>query len=135
MALAPMANVTDAAFRRVIAKYGKPEVMFTEFTSCDGLQSRGREKLLVDLMYSESERPIVAQIFGSNPENFTKTAALILEMGFDGIDINMGCPDRNVEKQGGGAGLIKNPEAAKDIIAATRKGAGATHLSQDATWI
>ncbi len=122
--LAPMANVTDAAFRRVIAKYGKPDVMWTEFVACDGLVSAGRDKLLIDFMYSEAERPIVAQIFGSNPENFYKTALLIQELGFDGIDINMGCPDRNVEKQGGGACLIKHPLLAQEIIKETKRGAG-----------
>jgi nifR3 family TIM-barrel protein len=127
--LAPMANVTDAAFRRVIAKYGKPDVMWTEFVACDGLVSAGRDKLLVDFMYSETERPIVAQIFGSNPENFYKTALLIQELGFDGIDINMGCPDRNVEKQGGGACLIKHPLLAQEVIRATQRGAGKLPVS------
>lgn len=123
MVLAPMANVTDCAFRRIIAKYGKPDVMWTEFVSCDGLMSRGREHLLIDFKYDASERPIVAQIFGGRPENFFKTAQLIKELGFDGIDINMGCPDRNVEKQGAGACLIKNPEMAKELILATMAGA------------
>jgi nifR3 family TIM-barrel protein len=122
--LAPMANVTDAAFRRIIAQYGKPDVTWTEFVSCDGLMSPGRDKLLVDFMYSESERPIVAQIFGSKPENFYKTALLAQELGFDGIDINMGCPDKNVEKQGAGACLIKNPLLAQEIIRETKRGAG-----------
>lgn len=123
MVLAPMANVTDCAFRRVIAKYGKPDVIWTEFVSCDGLMSRGREHLMIDLKYDKSERPIVAQIFGSKPENFFKTAQLIKELGFDGIDINMGCPDRNVEKQGAGAYMIKTPELAKEVILATMAGA------------
>lgn len=123
MVLAPMANVTDCAFRRVIAKYGKPDVIWTEFVSCDGLMSRGREHLMIDLKYDKSERPIVAQIFGSKPENFFKTAQLIKELGFDGIDINMGCPDRNVEKQGAGACMIKTPELAKEVILATMAGA------------
>ena len=127
--LAPMANVTDAAFRRIIAKYGKPDVMWTEFVSCDGLMSPGREKLLVDFIYSESERPIVAQIFGSKPENFYKTALLAQELGFDGIDINMGCPDKNVEKQGAGACLIKNPLLAQEIIRETKRGAGKLPVS------
>lgn len=129
MVLAPMANVTDAAFRRVIAKYGKPHVMFTEFVSCDGLMSPGRDKLLVDFMYTEAERPMVAQIFGSKPENFYKTALLIQELGFDGIDINMGCPDKNVEKQGAGACLIKNPALAQEIIRETKRGAGKLPVS------
>ncbi len=129
MALAPMANVTDAAFRRIIAKYGKPDVMFTEFVSCDGLMSPGQKKLLVDFMYTSAERPIVAQIFGSKPENFYRTALLIQELGFDGIDINMGCPDKNVEKQGAGACLMKNIPLAQEIIRATKRGAGKLPVS------
>jgi nifR3 family TIM-barrel protein len=124
MALAPMANVTDAAFRRIIAKYGAPSVMFTEFTSVEGLLSRGRENLLIDLWYGETERPIVAQIFGGKPEQFREVAKLCNDLGFDGIDINMGCPDAGVEKSGGGAALIKDPKRAVDIIKATKEGAG-----------
>lgn len=127
--LAPMAGVTDAAFRRIIAKYGKPDVMWTEFVACDGLFSRGREVLMTDLLYTDAERPIVAQIFGAHPENFYKTALLLQELGFDGIDINMGCPDRNVEKQGAGAALIKNPDLAKKIIKETKRGAGRLPVS------
>ena len=127
--LAPMANVTDAAFRQIIAKYGKSDVMWTEFVSCDGLQSPGRNELLIDFIYSEAERPIVAQIFGSKPDNFYKTALLIQELGFDGIDINMGCPDRNVEKQCAGAAMMKNPKLAAECIEATRRGAGKLPIS------
>ncbi|MCI0542456.1 tRNA-dihydrouridine synthase [bacterium] len=129
MALAPMADVTDAAFRRIIAKYGKPDVMFTEFVSADGLQSAGQERLLKDLWYSESERPIVAQIFGSIPEKFHKTAELVRELGFDGIDINMGCPERNIQKQGSCAALIKNPKLAQEIILATKEDSGGLPVS------
>ncbi len=128
-ALAPMSNVTDAAFRRIINKYGKPDIMWTEFVSCDGLASKGRDKLLIDLMYTEAERPIVAQIFGSKPENFYKTALLLQELGFDGIDINMGCPDKNVEKQGAGAALMKNIPLAQEIIRETKRGAGKLPVS------
>jgi nifR3 family TIM-barrel protein len=123
-ALAPMADVTDAAFRRIVAKYSKPDVLWTEFVACDGLQSEGREHLLRDLAYTEEERPIVAQVFGAKPENFKTTAGLIRKLGFDGIDINMGCPERNIEKQGAGASLIKTPALAKEIILATMEGAG-----------
>src|SRR5690348_3280808 len=123
LVLAPMANVTDASFRYVIAKYGKPDVMWTEFVSADGLASAGREKLLPDFWYDETERPIVAQIFGANPDNFYKAAQLIRELKFDGIDINMGCPDRAVLKQGAGGALIKSPQLAQELIAAAREGA------------
>lgn len=127
--LAPMANVTDAAFRRMIAKYGKPDVMYTQFVPCDGLCSPGRDKLLPHLWYDGSERPIVAQFFGSKPENFYHSAKLAVELGFDGIDINMGCPDHNVLKQNAGSGLIKFPELAKEIIQAAKEGAGELPVS------
>lgn len=129
MALAPMANVTDEAFRRIIAKYGKPDVMWTEFVSCDGLCSAGKERLLPDFWFSEQERPIVAQVFGATPENFYKTGQLVRSLGFDGLDINMGCPDKAVLKQGAGASLIKNPKLAQEIIAAAKEGIGDLPLS------
>ncbi len=124
MVLAPMADVTDAAFRRVIAKYGKPDVMWTEFVSADGLSSRGREKLLPDLWFDESERPIVAQLFSGKPESMRESAKLCVELGFDGIDINMGCPEKLIEKSGAGACLMKHPDLAVEIIKATKEGAG-----------
>ncbi len=120
--LAPMADVTDAAFRRVIAKYGKPDVMWTEFVSADGLMLGGKEHLMRDLLYTEAERPIVAQLFGANPETMRGAAKLCAELGFDGIDINMGCPDRSIEKQGAGAATIKTPDVAVTIIRAARQG-------------
>lgn len=125
-ALAPLANVTDAAFRRIIAKYGKPPLMWTEFVSADGLFMRPKEgnPLFKDLLYTEAERPIVAQFFTSRPEMMERAAALARELGFDGVDINMGCPDRAVEKQGAGAALMKNPELAKKVIRAAKHGAG-----------
>jgi len=119
-----MANVTDEAFRSIIVKYGKPDVVWTEFVSADGLMSPGRDKLLVDLRYSKKERPIVAQLFTGHPEAMKGAAALVHELGFDGLDINMGCPDRAVEKQGGGASLIKNPDVALEVIRAAQEGVG-----------
>ncbi len=128
LVLAPMADVTDAAFRRVIAKYGKPDVMWTEFVSADGLflaDEVGRAKLMKDLEFSEAERPIVAQFFTAKPEMMRKAAQLASELGFDGIDINMGCPDKSIEKQGAGAAMMKNPELAAAVIAAAKEGAQA----------
>ena len=122
--LAPMADVTDCAFRQIIAKYGKPDIFWTEFVSADGLaHPEAREKLLIDLKYSENERPIVAQIFGGNPENIKYASHLCKELGFDGIDINMGCPDKSIEKQCAGAAMMKNPELAREIIRAAKEGA------------
>ncbi len=140
--LAPMADVTDAAFRKMICKYsahtradgtvGGPDVMWTEFVSADGLvraDAEGKRKLLIDLLYGEDERPIVAQLFSSVPEHMEYAAALCRELGFDGIDINMGCPDRSIERQGCGAAMMKDPEAAQAVIAAAKRGAGSLPVS------
>jgi tRNA-dihydrouridine synthase B len=124
--IAPMADVTDAAFRRIFAKYGKPDVTWTEFVSADGLiraTEIGKKKLLKDLLYTDAERPIVAQLFSANPEMMAAAARLVEHLGFDGLDINMGCPDRGVEKQGAGAALIKNPKRAREVIRAAKQGA------------
>lgn len=130
-ALAPMADVTDPAFRQLIAKYsrhgqpnGGPDVFWTEFVSANGLSSEGRKVLARDLEYTEGERPIVAQLFTSTPDNMRKAARLCAELGFDGIDINMGCPDKTIEKQGAGACMIKTPDVAIEIIKACKEGAG-----------
>jgi nifR3 family TIM-barrel protein len=120
--VAPMADVTDAAFRRLIVAYGKPDVMWTEFVSANGLMSPGRKVLERDLVYSEGERPIVAQLFSADPARMEGAAKLAAELGFDGIDINMGCPDKTIEKQGAGAAMIKDPESALAIIRAAKRG-------------
>lgn len=133
LCLAPMADVTDSAFRYVIAKCSKENsresfnnyVTWTEFVSADGLvlaHEEGKRKLLKDLEYSEIERPIVAQLFGSRPENMKKAAYLVASLGFDGLDINMGCPDKSIEKQGAGAAMIKNPQLAREVIRAAKEG-------------
>ena len=124
--VAPMADVTDIAFRTMIAKYSKPygpDVMWTEFVSADGLCSPGREILKRDLEFTDIERPIVAQLFTSNPDTMRKAAALCRELGFDGIDINMGCPDKSIEKQGAGAAHIKDWRRAQEVIRACQEGA------------
>jgi nifR3 family TIM-barrel protein len=128
--LAPMADVTDCAFRQIINKYGKPDVFWTEFVSADGLaHPQAREKLLIDLKFEKNEHPIVAQIFGGKPENIREAARLCKELGFDGIDINMGCPDKSIEKQCAGAGMIKDPELARAVIRAAIEGAGGLPVS------
>jgi len=120
--LAPMADVTDAAFRRVITDHGKPHVLWTEFVSADGLCSPGRKVLQRDLEYTEAERPIVAQLFSAHPDKMREASRLVAELGFDGIDINMGCPDRSIEKQGAGAAMMKNPKLAREVIRAAKEG-------------
>ena len=113
----------------VIRGYGAPDLFFTEFVNVDGLQSPGREKLIPKLMFTETERPIIAQIWGKNPENYYKTAQDLVEMGYDGIDINMGCPVKTVVRDGCCAAMMNNRELAVEIIQATREGAGTLPLS------
>lgn len=120
--IAPMANVTDVAFRSMFAKCGKPDVMWTEFVSADGLSSPGKEMLLNDLKFSENERPIVAQLFTAHPEKMRQAVELVRELGFDGVDINMGCPDRSIEKQGAGAAHMKDFETAIQVVKYAREG-------------
>ncbi len=130
-ALAPMADVTDIAFRQMIVKHsghgkkwGGPQVIYTEFVSVDGLTNKkGYNKVVQDLKFNKNERPIVAQVFGTNPEKFYIAAKIIRKLGFDGIDINMGCPQKKIIKQGAGAALIKTPKLSLDIIKATKRGA------------
>ncbi len=130
--LAPMADVTDYVFRNLIAKkseYGTAnsylDVLWTEFVSVNGLMNeKGRLELIKDFRYDgDRERPIVAQIFGDKIEGFEEIGKLCAELGFDGVDINMGCPDTNVNGQGSGAYMIKVPKMAKEIFLATKIGA------------
>ncbi len=122
--LAPMANVTDVAFRAMIAKYGRPDVMWNEFISADGLCSPGKAKLIHELQFSNKEKPIVAQLFTGHPEAMKKAAKLCADLGYDGLDINMGCPDKAVEKQGGGAASMRDPKNAITVLEAARSGFG-----------
>src|SRR3989344_7367592 len=141
-ALAPMADVTDPAFRRLIAETAKPDVMWTEFVSADGLYhtrephpkstslygsndspiygTDAENPLMRDLQFSEIERPVVAQIFSGKPDMIAYASNLAEKLGFDGVDINMGCPDASIEKQGSGAALMKDHERAKELIRAAK---------------
>lgn len=121
--LAPLDGATDAVFRQMIVKIGKPDVLFTEFTSCEGFMSSGREKTVQSLQYEPNEQPVVAQIWGIDQKHFYETAKYIKKMGFYGIDLNMGCPDRKVIKEGACSALMKNHTLASEIIAATKEGA------------
>jgi tRNA-dihydrouridine synthase len=142
-AMAPMADVTDPAYRRLIAEIKTPDVTWTEFVSADGLfHTRNPRKdgstiystdtenpLVRDLEFTEGERPILAQFFGSSLETMEYAAALARERGFDGVDINMGCPDKSIEKQGAGAAHIKDPTHARKVIKAALTGAGGLPVS------
>lgn len=119
--LAPMDGVTDASFRFITAKHGRPDVMLTEFVNIQSAPY-APELLLRDFTYSEIERPVVAQIYGKTPELFYKVAHIVGALGFDGLDINMGCPAKKVAAAGCGAALIREPELARAIIRATRRG-------------
>jgi tRNA-dihydrouridine synthase len=116
-----MDGITDEAFRLVQLKISKPDLFFTEFVSAEGI-SRGGIKLYDTLLYTKEERPIVGQLFGKDPESFYKSAIILCELGFDGIDINMGCPAKTVTEHGSGAALIGKPELAVEIIKAAKKG-------------
>jgi tRNA-dihydrouridine synthase len=119
--LSPMDGVTDASFRFITAKHGDPDVMFTEFVNVE-TAFFAPYTLIKDLTYSEIERPVVAQIYGHTPELFYKVAHIVCELGFDGLDINMGCPAKKVAAKGSGAALIRTPELARKIIQNARQG-------------
>ena len=129
--LAPMYDVTDTAFRQVVASCAPPDMFFTEFVNVDGLQSLGRQRLLHFLKKELSPVPVVAQIWGKHPSNYYSTAKDIVAAGFDGIDINFGCPDKTVVKNGCCTAMIQpqhRPLVAK-IIQATKDGAGGLPVS------
>jgi tRNA-dihydrouridine synthase len=123
-ALAPMDDVTDTVFRQIVADCAKPDLSFTEFVNVDGLQSPGREHLLHKLKLTDKEKPVIAQLWGLKPENFYKTTKDLIEMGFDGVDLNMGCPVKTVIKNGACAAMINNRELAGEIIDAAKEAAG-----------
>lgn len=122
--IAPMSNITDSAMRLILARYCKPDVIFTEFVSTSGLCSnKGRERLLPDLRFDTIEHPIVAQFFGRDPSQFYSCASLAADLGYDGVDINLGCPDRSVLRQGAGSSLIREPSLVSEIVLAAKEGA------------
>lgn len=124
--LAPMEGVTDVMFRQVIARAGRPDLFYTEFTNVSSYASeKGRFNALERLEVAPSDAPIIAQIWGKNPEHFSELSAALEGLGFDGLDLNMGCPDRNVNRAGGGAAMIRTPELAVECI---RRAQAATKL-------
>lgn len=127
--LAPMDDVTDNVFRQVVLSVGRPDAFFTEFVSSDGLVFNSHGIPLRKLTFTPEQHPIVAQIWGKDPENMGKAAGIVSDLGFDGIDINMGCPVREVVRHGAGAGLIGNYEVSEQIIKSVKKGAGKIPVS------
>lgn len=121
--LAPMEGATDAAFRQMVIECGKPDVCFTEFVNVDGLLSKGKASVERALRYEPIEQPLIAQLWGLSPDHFYEATKEIVDRGFVGVDINMGCPDRAVIKKGAGGALINNPQLAGEIIAAVKRGA------------
>ncbi len=119
--LAPMDAISDHPFRFIQKKYGNPAIVYTEFTSVEGL-CHGDWLAMRNFLYDESQRPIIAQIYGRTPDHFRQVAIMLCELGFDGIDINMGCPAKTVANGGAGAGLIRTPDCAQAIIEATKAG-------------
>lgn len=129
--LAPMDDVTDTVFRQVIASTAAPDLFFTEFVNVDALQSGGREATMRRLRFTKKEQPIIAQVWGLKPENFERSARDIAEMGYDGIDLNFGCPVKDVVQNGACSAFIRpeNREKAIEIIQACRAGAPSLPLS------
>ncbi len=119
--LSPMDGITDASFRYIAAKHGGPDVIITEFVSVE-TAFHAPHSLIKDFTYSELERPVVAQLYGHTPEKFYVLAHIVCELGFDGLDINMGCPAKKVAASGSGAALIRTPELAQAIIANVTRG-------------
>lgn len=124
LSLAPMEDVTDTVFRQIVMSVGRSDLFYTEFVNVEGLNSKGRDKVIHRLRYEKIEKPIIAQLWGVKPENFLKAAKLVKKMGFDGVDINMGCSVKNVVKNNAGSGLIREEkELVREIIEATKEGA------------
>ncbi|PSL25519.1 tRNA-dihydrouridine synthase [Planomicrobium soli] len=121
--LAPMEDVTDVVFRHVVSEAGRPDVFFTEFTNTESYcHPEGMKSVRGRLLFTEDEQPMVAHIWGDKPEFFRQMSIGMAEIGFKGIDINMGCPVPNVASRGKGSGLILRPDAAAEIIQAAKAG-------------
>ncbi|MEB7038679.1 tRNA dihydrouridine synthase [Staphylococcus gallinarum] len=121
--LAPMEDVTDIVFRHVVSEAARPDVFFTEFTNTESFcHPEGVHSVRGRLTFSEDEQPMVAHIWGDKPEHFREMSIGMAEMGFKGIDLNMGCPVANVASKGKGSGLILRPETAAEIIQAAKAG-------------
>ena len=121
--LAPMEGVTDIAFRQVVSECGEPDVYFTEFVNVTGMFSRGSESVLMSLRKRAEEKKLIAQLWGTDVNDFRKATELVVEMGFAGVDVNMGCPVRKIVNKGSCSALINNPKLAREIINSVKEGA------------
>lgn len=144
--LAPMEGVTDVAFRRVIAKAGRPDLFYTEFTNVSSYASeKGRHNALERLQVVDSDKPIIAQIWGKNPDHFSELGHALKSLGFSGVDLNFGCPDKHVNHAGGGAAMIKTPElavecyrkvkASTNLPVSIKTRLGFTYVDEYKTWL
>lgn len=119
--LAPMEAVTDTVFRHVVTAAAAPDIYFTEFTNATGWSRAGDKAIGMRLVKTDDEKPIVAQLWGAEPEAMTQLAKHCAQLGYDGIDLNTGCPESGAVRSGAGAGLIQNPELAARMIAAMKE--------------
>lgn len=130
MSLAPMEDVTDTVFRQIVASVGRPDIFYTEFVNVEGLNSDGKESIIHRLKYDPLEKPIVAQLWGVRPENFFKGAKLVKELGFDGVDINMGCSVKKVVSKYAGSGMMNvDRSLVKEVIHSVKDGADGLPVS------
>ena len=119
--LAPMAGVTDTVFRRFIRNLGGCGLIMTEFTSADGVLRAKDQKAKRYLHFYEDEHPISAQLFGSNPQVMADAARMVEDLGFDLVDLNLGCPAKKVVKCNGGSGLLRDLPLIREIFESVRK--------------
>jgi len=120
LAIAPMAGMTDTAFRRLVKRHGGCGLVVTEMVSAEGLV-RGIDRTLEYAEYTEEERPISIQIFGGDPEKMADAARIVEEMGADIVDVNMGCPVPKIAKHNAGCSLMREPQHAASVISAMAK--------------
>lgn len=130
ISLAPMEDITDTVFRQIVASVKRPDIFYTEFVNVEGLNSEGRDNIVHRLRYSDSEKPIIAQLWGINPDNFYKASKFVQKLGFDGIDINMGCSVKKIIQRRAGSGLINEErDVVKDIICSVKEGSNGLPVS------
>src|SRR6266480_6712972 len=119
-AIAPMAGMTDTAFRRLVKRHGGCGLVVTEMVSAEGLV-RGIDRTLEYAEYTEEERPISIQIFGGDPAKMAAAAQIVESMGADFVDVNMGCPVPKIAKHNAGCSLMREPAQAQAIVSAMTK--------------